>query len=51
MSIFADVTVTFKTETLYMWMGMFNGAILTAVYFKAKEKPVYFKLKGKRNVK
>lgn len=38
MSILADVTVTFKTETLYMWMGIAYGAIQTTFYFKYKEK-------------
>jgi len=38
MSIFADVTVTIPTETLYMWMGIAYGVIQTTMYFKFKEK-------------
>lgn len=29
MSILADVTVTFKTETIWMWTGIAYGSIQT----------------------
>ena len=38
MPIFADVTITLQTETLYMWMGIAYGVIQTTMYFKFKEK-------------
>jgi len=38
MSIFADVTVTIPTETIWMWIGIAYGVIQTTFYFKAKEK-------------
>jgi len=38
MSIFADVTITLQTETIWMWIGIAYGVIQTTFYFKAKEK-------------
>lgn len=38
MSIFADVTITIPTETIWMWVGIAYGVIQTTFYFKFKEK-------------
>ncbi len=38
MPIFADVTITLQTETIWMWIGIAYGVIQTTMYFKFKEK-------------